>query len=373
LPKTILIFAVVAVGFAVGGRLGGQVGSILTGTAAYAACLFVAERLESSRQVQGYWLRHRGAFLSFGLVVLGLTIGAGLLGGFWGFIVGAGSGAWLGSWLGESWGWTGRALQSQMEFRSSYLAVLVSAAHADGVITPKELGRIAEVGKEIFSHLGYGGDQDVAGIVATLAARPAPVADAARYVGALAPEIQESIKFDVLKIIYSGGDPSPANRAWLEQCMRHLGSAEWPLLKFFDPACTPKGHSRREWLAELGLAEGAGVEEVRAAYRARAREYHPDKLEGVPPQIRALAEAKMAAINEAYHNLTGAAPADGTSLHFREPGGAGAFRPAGGAEFLCQCWLCGKTNRVPGLARPETCRCGSCHALVGLAFDPTAS
>ncbi len=181
------------------------------------------------------------------------------------------------------------------------------------------------------------------------------------------------VPLDVLKIIYSDGDPSPANRAWLDQCMSHLGSAEWPLLKFFDPAFTPGGHSRREWLAELGLAEGAGVEEIRAAYRARAQDYHPDKLAGVPPQIRALAEAKMASINAAYRHLAGAAVTDGVSLHLRGPDGSGSFRPAEGAEFLCQCWLCGKVNRVPDRARPETCRCGSCHALVALRFDPAAS
>jgi DnaJ like chaperone protein len=371
--KNILIFCAVAAGFAIGGMLGGQVGSILAGTMAFAASLFVAEKLESSRGAQGFWLRYRGAFLEFGLVVLGITIGAGLLAGFWGFLIGQVAGTWAGSWLGERWGWTGRALQDQMEFRSNYLAVLVSAADADGVITPKERGRITEVGKEIFSYLGYGGDQDVAGIVEALAARPVPVADAARYIGVLAPEIQEMLKFDILKIIYCDGDPSPRSSTWLEQCMRDLGSTEWTLLRYFDRALTLRDHSRREWLDELGLGEGAGIEEVRAAYRMKAMEYHPDKLECVPPQIRALAEAKMASINAAYDNLMGAAPPDSTTLHFREPGKDRSFRPAEGVESHCQCWLCGRTNRIPERARPETCRCGSCHSFVGLTFDPIAA
>jgi len=192
--KNFLSFVAVAIGFALGDRLGVWVGSIIGGASAFAASLFVAERWESSREARGYWLRHRGTFLSFGLVVLGITAGAALVGGLWGFLLGGGVGAGLASWLGEKWGWTGPALQNEVEFRSRYLAVLVSAAHADGVITPKELGQIAEVGKAIFSHLGYGSDQDVAGIVATLAARPAPVADVAGYVGALTPEVQEAIK-----------------------------------------------------------------------------------------------------------------------------------------------------------------------------------
>ena len=146
--RNILIFAVVATAFAVGGRLGGQVGSIVAGVAAFAVGLLVAERMEHPREARGYWLRHRAAFLEFGLVVVGIAIGAGLLGGFPGFLVGSCSGAWAGWWLGRRWGWSGPALQGQMEARSGYLAVLVSAADADGVITPAEAGRIGEVGLE---------------------------------------------------------------------------------------------------------------------------------------------------------------------------------------------------------------------------------
>ncbi len=370
--RNILIFAVVATAFAVGGRLGGQVGSIVAGVAAFAVGLLVAERMEHPREARGYWLRHRAAFLEFGLVVVGIAIGAGLLGGFPGFLVGSCSGAWAGWWLGRRWGWSGPALQGQMEARSGYLAVLVSAADADGVITPAEAGRIGEVGREIFAHLGYGGDEDVAGIVAQLAANPSPVDEAARYLAGLDPELREVLQFEVLKIIFGEGEPSPRNRDWLDRCIREAGLGEWILRKFFDRGFAREDDSRRAWLAELGLGEGAGDTEVRAAYLAGAMSYHPDKLGAVPPQIRALAGAKMAAINEAYHRLTAAAPTGEGPLHFKDPDGARSFRPQGSHDFRCRCWLCGQLSRVPAHARQETCRCGACHALAGLAFDPTA-
>ena len=81
----------------------------------------------------------------------------------------------------------------------------------------------------------------------------------------------------------------------------------------------------------------------------------------------------MAALNEAYHRLTSAGPAGGDTLHFRHPDEARSFRPEGDGEFRCRCWLCGQLGRVPALADLLTCRCGSCHALSGLAFDPAAA
>ena len=372
MPRNILIFAVVAGGCAVGGRLGGQIGSIIAGVAAFAISLLVAERLEHSRDTQGYWLRHRAAFLEFGLVVLGIALGAGVVGGFMGFLVGSCSGAWAGSWLAQRWGWSGPALQGQLEARSAYLAVLVSAAAADGVITPAEADRIAVVGRDIFAHLGYGGEGDVAGIVAQLVAHPRPVDEAARSLANLEPELREMLQFEVLRIIYAGGEPTPRNRDWLDRCIRAAGVGDWPLLRFFERGFVRADDSRRAWLAELGLDEGADAAAIRAAYLTGAQTYHPDRLASVPPPVRALAEAKMAAINEAYHRLTAAAPTNGSPLHFRAADDARSFQPASGHEFRCRCWLCGQLSRVPALARPETCRCGSCHALAGLAFDPTA-
>lgn len=370
--KQVLMFAAVAVGFAEGGRLGGQVGSILGGVAAFAVALQVAERVQYARCGRGYWLRHRAAFLEFGLAVLGMTLGGWLLGGFWGFVAGPALGTWAGLALAERWGWSGAAWRVQMDARSEYLGALVSAARADGVITPAEAGRVAEVGRELFAHLGYGDEGDVAHVVAQLAANPAPVDHAARYLAGLDPGLQGTLQFDILRIIYTGGEPSPPNRAWLDECIRGAGLGEWPLLRYFDRSFAGAAGDRRAWLAELGLDEAADAAAIRAAYRAGALSYHPDKLAGVPPPVRALAEAKMAAINEAYRRLADAGPAAPAVLHFRHPDAARSFFPEGDGEFTCRCWLCGRLGRVPARAVPETCRCGECHALSGLPFDPLA-
>lgn len=76
--------------------------------------------------------------------------------------------------------------------------------------------------------------------------------------------------------------------------------------------------------AELGLPPGAPPEDIAAAYRRLAKEYHPD---------RGGAEDRMAQINAAYDLLRAAEwmqrndPAPGQPPAPRRPGGRGAWLP----------------------------------------------
>lgn len=64
-----------------------------------------------------------------------------------------------------------------------------------------------------------------------------------------------------------------------------------------DEACAP--------CRVLGVPEDADEATAKAAYRRLARENHPDRLiaEGMPAEFVALANEKMAAINEAYEAM----------------------------------------------------------------------
>ncbi|MDR0852821.1 MAG: J domain-containing protein [Clostridiales Family XIII bacterium] len=53
----------------------------------------------------------------------------------------------------------------------------------------------------------------------------------------------------------------------------------------------------------LGLKEGAGEAEIKAAYREMVKKYHPDKHQD--NSLRDLAEEKMREVNEAYDQLMG--------------------------------------------------------------------
>lgn len=58
----------------------------------------------------------------------------------------------------------------------------------------------------------------------------------------------------------------------------------------------------RSWHEVLDVSEWASDEEIAAAYRAKAAQYHPDKVATMGPEIRALAALKMTEINAAWRD-----------------------------------------------------------------------
>jgi DnaJ-domain-containing protein 1 len=57
---------------------------------------------------------------------------------------------------------------------------------------------------------------------------------------------------------------------------------------------------RANWHEILGVSPNASIEVIKSAYRLRAHQYHPDKTEGLGPELRVLAERKMQELNVAY-------------------------------------------------------------------------
>lgn len=57
---------------------------------------------------------------------------------------------------------------------------------------------------------------------------------------------------------------------------------------------------RANWPEILGVSPRASIEVIKSAYRLRAHQYHPDKTEGLGPELKALAERKMQELNMAY-------------------------------------------------------------------------
>lgn len=57
--------------------------------------------------------------------------------------------------------------------------------------------------------------------------------------------------------------------------------------------------------ATLGLAKGAGTEEVKRAYRELSNKYHPDKVNHLGEEFRTMAEKRFKEIKSAYEELSG--------------------------------------------------------------------
>lgn len=54
------------------------------------------------------------------------------------------------------------------------------------------------------------------------------------------------------------------------------------------------------WFHILAVAETAEKDEIAVAYRQKIRQYHPDKVANMGPELRELAEVKTKQINAAY-------------------------------------------------------------------------
>jgi hypothetical protein len=55
----------------------------------------------------------------------------------------------------------------------------------------------------------------------------------------------------------------------------------------------------------LGLEKGAGPEEIRRAYHAQLRRYHPDRVEDLGEELRQVAHERTLEIRRAYDELKG--------------------------------------------------------------------
>ena len=66
-----------------------------------------------------------------------------------------------------------------------------------------------------------------------------------------------------------------------------------------EPRSVPRA-APEDWWAVLYLPASADLAAVKEAYRSLIAQYHPDKVAGMGPEIRAVAEAQSARINAAY-------------------------------------------------------------------------
>ena len=113
--------------------------------------------------------------------------------------------------------------------------------------------------------------------------------------------------FDVARIMMAAGllerKPEDYFRAFHEDERVRSGSGA----KSRGASRPRAGMSAREKsLAVLGLDGGASPADIKSAYRALARKYHPDKLmaRGLPEDELERAQAMMVAVNQAYEDLT---------------------------------------------------------------------
>ncbi len=83
-----------------------------------------------------------------------------------------------------------------------------------------------------------------------------------------------------------------------------LGYWIWKKSQIFLPAPKkPHGPTGTTPWKVLGIKPGASDEAIRAAYQEKVQKYHPDRVEGMGPEVVAVAERHTQEINAAYDAL----------------------------------------------------------------------
>ena len=75
-----------------------------------------------------------------------------------------------------------------------------------------------------------------------------------------------------------------------------------------QPTEANENNANDPWFAVLGLSSAATIEDVRNAYKTLIKQNHPDRIHGMAPVFRALAEAETKKINAAYRQALACLP-----------------------------------------------------------------
>jgi DnaJ like chaperone protein len=116
------------------------------------------------------------------------------------------------------------------------------------------------------------------------------------------PCLLEDVLDGLFHIAAADGAVSQAELDYLAEVASHFGFSD---LEFRRIKATNLGPESDDPYAVLGLLPGAGMDEVRHAWRRMAAENHPDRMiqRGAPPEFVEIARDKTAAINAAYARI----------------------------------------------------------------------
>jgi DnaJ like chaperone protein len=194
--------------------------------------------------------------------------------------------------------------ERSMAFTIGVIALGAKMAKADGQVTRDEVSafrRIFHIPKEEETHAAHVFNlarQDVAGFE-EYARRIARMFGDDR--GALC-DLMEGL----FEIAVADGEYHPNENEFLVRIAAIFGLTDRQfrgLRTRFVPDAAPDPHD------VLGVAVDATLDEKKAAWRALVREMHPDRMiaRGVPEEAVKLAEKRLIAINNAWHEIRDAA------------------------------------------------------------------
>lgn len=188
----------------------------------------------------------------------------------------------------------------RVAFSVAMIALSAKMAKADGIVTPDEVVAFQDIfeipykeGRNV-SRLYNLAKQDVAGYE-SYAAKMAELCGT----GKANCLILEDILDGLFHIAKADGVLHEKEQAFLARVAEIFRVDE---VHFEQIVARHTYHSTRDPYAVLGIARDATLDEIKRRYRHLVSESHPDRLiaRGVPEEFLAIANDRMAALNEAY-------------------------------------------------------------------------
>ncbi len=247
------------------------------------------------------------------LVVLigGSPLLVGVLRVFLGFILATLIGGLLLSWWMRRQAvlaYTASRGVDQRRFVELLVALLVRLAMLDGDLDHREVTAI----RHFFQQgLGYDGERLlwIRDLIKARRRQPLPTEQICSEIASSYDLQARFIVLQVLTRVASADSPmTSAELRFIQQVAARIGLS--PFVSAFDwgearsePREPPPGGNVEQALAVLGLARGAGSQEIKQAWRKLSLDNHPDRVTHLGEEFRRMAEERMRKINVAYETL----------------------------------------------------------------------
>lgn len=239
--------------------------------------------------------------------IIGGSLGA-MVAGPIGAVIGAAIGAGIsgGQQIQTGPGGINQTQQRQAIFFTAAFSMFGKLAKADGRVCPNEIAAIEKISKE-----ALGMDQqtrDYAINVFNQAKNsPEPFANFANQFGNLFAHDQQlcSLMMSILfQVAMADAEMHPQEEAMLLEAKTafRLPESLYQSLRNRFVGHQSSSVSMAKHYENLGVSDKATTAEIKKAYRQKASEYHPDKIEGkgLPPEFIKFANDRLAEINESY-------------------------------------------------------------------------
>jgi len=239
--------------------------------------------------------------------VIGGGLGAMIAGPF-GAIMGAAIGATMGGGQKQQQrlGAFNPSQQKQAIFFTAAFSMVGKLAKADGRVCPDEIAAIEKIAKEA---LGLDQQTRAYAINVFTQAKDSPESfnDYARQFGQMFSQDQQICNFMMsflFEVAMADGELHPQEEAMLLEAKTAFGINEsiYQSLhnRYVGLHSTTTNLSKH--YENLGVSKDASNAEIKKAYRQKAMEFHPDKIEGkgLPPEFIKFANDRLAEINESY-------------------------------------------------------------------------